>query len=276
MTDHMNEDMRGTARGTRGIARVLRRALAPVAAAAALALAPVSAVAAPHTGSPTVPGHPSLLADANGRLPLAVTGPSGSIKHIPGGWVLATHGDGRTYAQSAAPAVNVGGAFTVSAWVYADGRGGSESAVSQGAGTANASFSLGRAFNPGHFARTPLWDFSVSTAPGTVVSVFAPASYHVDKTWALLTGVWDPSRHRISLYVDGKLAGIQTAARVVVGHGGLQLGREADIAGWTDAWNGVIGHVQVWNRALTPAQVLEIDKHGGPKGVPAAHSWLVA
>jgi hypothetical protein len=65
-------------------------------------------------------------------------------------------------------------------------------------------------------------------------------------------------------------------ARVAVGHGGLQLGREADLSGWTDAWNGVIGHVQLWNRALTSSQVLEIKAYGGPRGIRATHSWLVA
>jgi hypothetical protein len=246
---------------------VLRRALVPAAAVAALALTPMTASAAPQSTPPTVPGHANLLADPAGHLPLTVTGPRGTVAHVPGGWVLATHGDGRAYAQSSAPAVNVRGAFTVSAWVWTGSARGAEYAVSQGAG-ANASFELGSAGAGG-------WNFTVLGAHGAQYTAFAPAKNRTVANGAWLTGVWNPATHRVYLYVNGVLAASHAAPGVTATTGGLELGRVRAGNRWTGAWNGVIGHVQLWNRALTPAQVAEIKKYGSPRGLRAAHEWLV-
>ncbi|SEK75142.1 LamG domain-containing protein [Streptacidiphilus jiangxiensis] len=277
MTDHTYENEHGGR--TRGISRALKRALVPVAAVAALAggvaaVAP-TASAAPQTG-PTVPGHPNELADATGHLPLTVHGPKGAIKHIKGGWVLSGSRWAVATAQSATPAVDVKHAFTVSTWVWTGNGRDPGVAISQGTGE-NSSFELGRTYDDAHPGGPALWSFDVNGQVGGEYTAYAPAArFHAANTWALLTGVWDPARHRAYLYVDGVLAASHYAPNVTTNPGGLVLGAAREGGGWDKAWEGLIGHVQVWNQALTPAQVLQIDKNGGPTHLKAAHSWLVA
>lgn len=278
MTDHTYDNEHGgRTRGKRGIAGALKRALVPVVAVAALAVSPVAS-AAPQTG-PTVPGHPNQLADATGHLPLTVRGPKGAIEHIKGGWVLNSAGKNWrfTSAQSTAPAVNIKGAFTVSAWVWTGaGYRGSEFAVSQGTGQAS-SFELGRSYDWAHPGGPALWSFTVNGQVGGQYTAYSkPNAYRTANTWALLTGVWNPSKHRAYLYVNGVEAGSHYAPNVTTNPGGLVLGMEREGDAWANGWDGFIGHVQVWNQALTSAQVLQIAKYGGPAHLKATHSWLVA
>ncbi|WP_042416085.1 LamG domain-containing protein [Streptacidiphilus anmyonensis] len=284
MTDHtyaMNDG--GRAGGKRGKARVLKRALAPVAVAAALAgavalVAPsaFASAAAPRSGGPTVPGRPNQLADATGHLPLTVQGPKGAIKHIKGGWVLSSSRAAIATAQSATAAVDIKHAFTVSAWVWTGDTRDPGVAVSQGTGE-NSSFELGRTYDDSHPGGPALWSFDVNGQVGGQYTAYAPARFKAAPgTWALLTGVWNPTAHRAYLYVDGVLAASHYAPNVTTNPGGLVLGASREGNGWDNAWGGLIGHVQVWNQALTATQVMEIKKSGGPSHLRAAHAWLVA
>ncbi|WP_165845744.1 LamG domain-containing protein [Streptacidiphilus pinicola] len=125
-----------------------------------------------------------------------------------------------------------------------------------------------------------LWSFKVDGQVGGQYTAYAPARFHASNTWALLTGIWNPTAHRAYLYVDGVLAASHYAPNVTTNPGGLVLGvsRDGQRAAntWDNPWSGLIGHVQVWNQALTPAQIAEIKKYGGPRRVRAAHAWLVA
>ncbi|GAA2822225.1 hypothetical protein GCM10010441_53330 [Kitasatospora paracochleata] len=242
----------------------------PSASGSAKPSASASASRKPVT-TPTVPGKSNLVADHTGENNLTM-GPDTAVKQIPGGWVLAAKGTAGSYAQAPAAVVDVTRSFTVSAWVVNDAAAGTRTAISQGDG-AVSSFELGREDAGGQKA----WAFRVQTGVGaadTAVARAAVPGAAATGTFTLLTGVYDAEQHTLTLYVDGKSAGTAKAPAVVAGAGELQLGRGRHAGAWSAPWTGVIGHVQVYDRALTAAEAARIKSKGGA-GFPAVADWLV-
>ncbi|MFE0462238.1 LamG domain-containing protein [Kitasatospora sp. NPDC058965] len=213
------------------------------------------------------------MADHTGQADLAI-GAGAAVKSVPGGFVLGCKGDATAYAQSSGRLIDVGQSFTVSAWVVNDAATGPRSAISQGDGP-SFSFDLGRDDSGGSTA----WVFRVQTGGGgsdaTAVQVRA-ANGDPLHGFALLTGVYDAGQHTITLYVNGTAAGSATVSGVWAAPGPLELGRSRHQGAWTSPWTGVLGHVQIWNRALSAAQVAAVKANGGAgPDAPPIDSWLV-
>ncbi|MFJ1704435.1 LamG domain-containing protein [Kitasatospora sp. NPDC088346] len=237
--------------------------------------APVSASGSGAPGdqnSPTVAGQPNLLADRSGQAHLAL-GPDALVSKVQDGYVLRLRSNGNSFAQSADRVVDVTKSFTVSAWVYNEAPDGSRVAMSEGDGISH-SFELGRDDSNGKKS----WVFRVQTADGgadaTTVQVFAENANTV-RQWALLTGVYDKDQQTISLYVNETLAATAKTAPIWAGPGPLQLGRSRHHGIWGNPWAGVLGHILVWDQALTPAQVASLKGGGTGQDAKPTGSWLV-
>ncbi|MFD4599150.1 protein kinase [Streptomyces sp. NPDC058464] len=136
-----------------------------------------------------------------------------------------------------------GRGFTVSAWVCLSGRPASfATAVAQDAGDASGFYlQYSPAENRWAFARPGLRALSYSVPePGT---------------WTHLVGVYEGLRNQLVLYVGGtQEAGINDTGPVAA-PGPLTIGRATGPTGPTDWFPGSIKQVQVFQRALTAAQV---------------------
>lgn len=227
--------------------------------------APSTSSRAPVTTA-TVPGSPNLLADHSAQANL-VLGPAGSLVPVDGGFAFKGKSDPNAFAESSGPLIDTTRSFTVSAWVETDTLDGTRAAISQGDGT-SFSFVLGREDVGGQKS----WAFRVQTAPGTVVQVRGGGAGSVGG-WALLTGTYDAGSKTIALYVGGSQVGSAKMPGIWGGAGPFELGRSRERSAWTGAWAGLVGHVQVWDRVLSPAEVATVVKSGGV-GSPV-HAWLV-
>lgn len=183
-------------------------------------------------------------------------------------------------ARTAAPAIDLGGSFTVSAWLRSDLPGQSGSAISE-AGPAGSAFSLGIRTAPGGgqsnagliaLGEPPLegeetwWSFDVAPGDCTILQCGMAANLHfadsrwdvVRGRWYQLTAVYDALTRTISLYVNGVAADVehgympaQTPTPLVVGEGsGAYSGN--------DQFIGAVGRLRTYSSALTPPQVWEI------------------
>ena len=147
-------------------------------------------------------------------------------------------GSDSAYLTSGAPAVDTGGAFSVSAWVRPETVGADMTAVSQtGGGTAG--FALGTADGA--------WSFSVG---GSVVRGGVPEA----GDWAHLTGVYDPVARTARLYVNGREAGTVENVTGTSGSGSLQIGRTLDGGSASGNWRGELAGVRVWDRIVVGAE----------------------
>ncbi|WP_354643549.1 LamG domain-containing protein [Kitasatospora camelliae] len=232
-----------------------------------------AATRAPVT-TPTVPGKPTLLADHAGHADLTMSGEAG-LKPVSGGHALSLRGTAGSYAQSAGPLVDTGRSFTASAWVYLDAADGPRTVISQGDG-AGSSFDLTRDDAGGQKA----WTLRVQTAGGgaesTVVQARAVSPAAAAGQWVLVTGAYDAGQKTVTLYVNGASAASAKVPGIWAGSGPLELGRSRRQNAWTAPWAGVIGHIQLWDKALTPAEIAKVKSDGGagPASPPLA-SWLV-
>lgn len=84
----------------------------------------------------------------------------------------------------------------------------------------------------------------------------------ITNAWRYLVGTYDGTNGR--LYVDGVLVGGPTAFTFTGTDGSVRLGGLNNGAG---GWNGKIDHLQIYNRALTPAEILDAYVS------PFAHIW---
>jgi hypothetical protein len=77
-------------------------------------------------------------------------------------------------------------------------------------------------------------------------------------TWTRLVGVFDASDDQLRLYVNGVLQGTATDTTPFAATGPLAIGRGQSGGQPTDWFTGAAGEIQVWNVALTSAQVAKI------------------
>jgi Concanavalin A-like lectin/glucanases superfamily len=150
-----------------------------------------------------------------------------------------------------------GNSFTVSANVYMTAlapNSGFETIVSQD-GTYDSGFYLQ------YSGADKRWAFSMVTAdtdagpPGIrALSTSAPEL----ATWTNLVGVYDASDDQLRLYVNGVLEGTATDSSPFAATGDLAIGRGQFDGEPTDWFNGAANQIEVWNQALTTAQVDKI------------------
>ncbi|WP_216363625.1 MGH1-like glycoside hydrolase domain-containing protein [Subtercola boreus] len=174
-------------------------------------------------------------------------------------WVAAREGatgsalqfDGSlSYAQTAGPVLDTVGNFSVSAWVKLDSTGSFATAVSQdGAGTSAFFLQYSKADDR----------LAFSTEQGRALSNVAP----VTGRWYQLTGVHDANTGRFTLFVDG-VAQTQSfdQAPGVASTGPLAVGRAQAGGRNADFWAGAVDDVQVYNRALSAADVAALASGG--------------
>ncbi|MFJ1705409.1 LamG domain-containing protein [Kitasatospora sp. NPDC088346] len=228
--------------------------------------------------SGAVPGAPAgpaqLAAQAGGQA--ALLGPKTTVGptdgHTGPTLVLGSSADG--YAQTSAPVVDTNRSFTVSAMVRNNAPTGGRAVVTQGDGS-YYSFYLGRDYWDSHNQ----WVFKVQTAAGaqdnTTYQAFSPGNATTGQ-WTLLTGVYDAGSKKIQLYVDGQLAQTTPVTGIWQTGGPLQIGRVRYKSAWTDFWDGAIGDVQVWDRALPADAVNRLKGTGGTSaGVSPTAAWLL-
>lgn len=245
----------------------------PKASGSPSAVSPTSSPSHRPSDSPTVPGQPGLLADQSGQADLAM-GPDAGIGPVSGGYVLRLRSDGNSYAQSADPLVDVTKSFSISAWVYNQAGTGTRTAFSQGDGT-SFSFDIGCGVTG---TGTKYWFFSAQTADGgadsTTRQVVSQPTHTVGK-WSFLTATYDAPKHTITLFVDGASVGSTEVPSFWSGPGPFQVGRTRHHGMWDEYWNGVIGHMQVWDSALSATDVAALADNKGGLSAKPLHSWLV-
>ncbi|MGH3877293.1 MAG: LamG-like jellyroll fold domain-containing protein [Actinophytocola sp.] len=139
--------------------------------------------------------------------------------------------------------------YSVAAWVKLDSLGGFATAVSQD-GTADSGFFLQYSGADNRFA------FSF-----VGVRALAPTPPETGR-WYHLVGVRDVVSGTLKLYVDGQLAGTQTACVGSDARGNTVIGRAKFGGNPVDHWRGALDQVHVFDRALPDSEVAELFESG--------------
>jgi RHS repeat-associated protein len=165
-----------------------------------------------------------------------------------------------TQVTTAGPVADTTGSFTVAGWVKlaAGGTGSTQAVASQAAGTASG-FTLGYDSGSGdwQFAR-PLSD---TASPSVAVArSSAPAAAGA---WTFLAGTYDANTGTMTLYVNGTASGTATDTSPIPAHGAFTIG-SAQAGGTQGSWlNGQAHDVQAYPRALSAAQLSQLQASGG-------------
>ena len=189
------------------------------------------------------------------------------------------------------PVLDTTGSFTVSAWVNPSSplvNGTNETAVSQDPPPAaasnnpfqpptygNSGFTLGITSSSSRLGfGTNNWTFSrpLSTTTAPSYATASSSATVTTGTWAHLVGVYDASSGSMTLYVNGAAAGTATDTTPVSSAGPLAIGRDQTAAnGNGDNFFGAMSDVQVYQQALSAAQVSALYSLGRLGGVNAAN-----
>ncbi len=167
-------------------------------------------------------------------------------------------GSAGSQVATAGPLADTTGSFSVTAWaLLSTGTGGVQAVASQAAGTSNG-FTL--QYDPAtgnwEFAR-PLAD---TASPQVAVAGSGPNATAATGAWAFLVGTFDANTGTMTLYVNGVAAGTATDTTPVAAHGSFTVG-SAKVNGAQGEWfDGQADTVQVYPRALSPA---EVEQYGG-------------
>ncbi|WP_371774633.1 LamG-like jellyroll fold domain-containing protein [Streptomyces sp. NBC_01438] len=173
------------------------------------------------------------------RLPLTLSAGTGWTPGVQGS-ALKFNGEGQ-YAQTAGPAVDTTGDYTVSAWASLDALPGNyATAVSQDGRRTENPFYL--QYGQGAFA--------FSTPGGKRAR--AEMTPETGK-WYHLVGVRDGDE--LKLYVDGSLKATAQAGPADASTGPLSVGRGQYAGEKGDFWNGSVDQVRVYDKALTADEV---------------------
>ncbi|MCX4746832.1 hypothetical protein OG455_15095 [Kitasatospora sp. NBC_01287] len=225
------------------------------------------------TPAPQITTANGALADSGGAYP-ATIGPHAWVAEEKdrSGHGLELQGVDGSFAQTAGPVIDSSHSFTVSALVRNDAPVGSRSAISQGT-TGGFSFELGREGYNG----VNKWAFKVNTAAGDGNSQEALSQQDATTgRWTLLTGVYDQSTQKISLYVDGAPASTTPVTGVLNVAEPLSIGKAVYKGQPVDFWSGAIARVQVWNQALPADKISQLSSaKGALADTPATASWIM-
>ncbi|MEU8797132.1 LamG-like jellyroll fold domain-containing protein [Spirillospora sp. NPDC048819] len=204
---------------------------------------------------------------------------SGDMVSDSSGTGNAAHATGVTWNDQAAefgaasgqeiatngPVVDSSQSFSVSAWVNPASVGGpgSQTAVSQD-GTSSSGFRLQ------YDGPADKWAFTMQGAAGSAYSSAAPSA----GTWTHLVGVFDSGTGAMMLYVDGTAEGTSTNAVPTAATGALAIGRGQLNGAAAELFDGAVSNVQVYNRALSAADISKLHGEGRTGGSVA--SWTTA
>lgn len=196
------------------------------------------------------------LADAAGSTAAAETGPAAGAgsgvtfgASAPRGTALPSvaslDGSSHAFLTPAAPAVDTGRTFAVSAWARPAQTDRNMAVAGQDAGD-SAAFELGLHTRD----EGPVWSFTVG---GARITGGTPETGE----WAHLLGLYDKETGRAELYVNGHEVGTRTEATPAETAGAFQIGRSRNGDGYRDRWHGEIGDVRVYDRVVAPAEITE-------------------
>ena len=165
----------------------------------------------------------------------------------------ALHLNGSTgYAATAAPVVDTGKAFTVSAWVRAGSLPSTHMTAVAASGGVGSLFYLGYRQDG---AGTNRWAFALQTAdasPYDWVQVYSDSLHPpVAGAWTQLVGEYDPSSASVRLYVNGMKVGEAPFTTAWTASGPLEIGRAQYKGSYVDYWNGDVDDVKVWDRVVS-------------------------
>ncbi|MFD4641946.1 LamG domain-containing protein [Lentzea sp. NPDC058436] len=136
-------------------------------------------------------------------------------------------------------------AFSVSAWVKLNDTNADYAVVSQDGNRASG-FTLEYSKTAGR------WALSTATADQDYTAFTQTLSSASPQTgvWTHLLGTYEPNSRKVSLYVNGKLEGTQTAT-VWNATGPLSIGSVKWLGNKVNRLAGSVDHVQVWDRQLS-------------------------
>ncbi|GHJ48978.1 hypothetical protein Cs7R123_63200 [Catellatospora sp. TT07R-123] len=213
--------------------------------------------------------------------PLTLSNPAPTWK--PDSRIVGANGSHFDSGQSATETVaglDTAKSFSVSAWLKPTNiRTGNMTAIGQDTDVPSGAggFYLGLRYTGS--PSTPHWSFMMMNTSATTssgVAAYSPATFTTAdlNRWAHLTAVYDASEKIMRLYVNGALVGESPrAAAPWTAVGPLSLGRGWWNGGSSDAFDGDISDVRVWNRAITIDDLTGTDADAA-KGIPAQQGIL--
>ncbi|NGY61613.1 hypothetical protein G7043_22040, partial [Lentzea sp. NEAU-D13] len=195
---------------------------------------------------------PAFDATGNGHR-LALTGLDTARPGRAAGGQGSVGFDGSvTNGAVTAKVLDTGKDFSVSAWVRLTDDAVSRTVMSQQGATTSA-------FRLGYDATTHKWVFSLAAndTADAVQNAATSDAVAVAGVWTHLTGTRDNVSGDVRLYVDGAL---QRATAVVTNgfnaDGQLWIGKALRSSAAAEAWRGDLAEMRVWNRTITPQEVM--------------------
>ena len=149
-------------------------------------------------------------------------------------------------------------AFTVSAWV--------ETNVAPGAGKYYEIFNNNQVFLriSGDSGSTPDYSFGcfAKLSDGSVEPRASSGFVPLPHTWNMVTCTW--AGNTLSIYVNGALRGTPStrSGSLISTTVGPYIGISEQTNLGVNPWNGMISNMQLYNTALTPAQVMQLYQEG--------------
>jgi len=198
--------------------------------------------------------------DATGAFPLTTgtttqfgaTGPQGAPDR-------AAHFDGTLNSGlfTAGSVVDTSKNFTVSAWVKLTDLTKYQTILSQD-GTGEPGFQI--AYSPSSGS----WNAQVANNDvQSLGSWGVTGTAAVKDKWTHLAAAFDVTNQKITLYVDGAVAGTPTNWRAPwTSHGSFQIGRRLSTTSYSEGVYGDIAEVRVYDRAVVPGEAATLKYEG--------------
>ncbi|MGY3520231.1 LamG-like jellyroll fold domain-containing protein [Micromonospora sp. PTRAS2] len=173
----------------------------------------------------------------------------------PGGAAdRSVHLDGTTsyLATSTAGLVDTGGSFAVSVWTKLESDIRDATVVSQD-GSGEPGFVLG------YDAGSKAWVFEVPAMDVTSLGTWRVTGPTVEVgEWVHLVAVYDSFRKSLSLYANGGVPVSSARRSAWESRGAIQIGRRLAKSGHTDYFQGSVADLAVFNRLVTPTEVVQL------------------
>lgn len=151
------------------------------------------------------------------------------------------------FASTSSPVVQGSASFTVMAWVQLRNKDSWWTAVSQDGGD-------GSLFELRYGSFPAGWEFAVFDGTGTT-SVFGDTTAQAN-VWTHLAGVYDKTANQLRIYVNGRLAGVQSyTGTLVASTAPLRLGRANWFGFPVRRWPGAIDDAAVYQRAVSQIEI---------------------
>lgn len=185
---------------------------------------------------------------------------AGTVGWADGGAVFDGGGD----LHTTGPVLDTTRSFTISAWAKLADNSVWRSVLNQDAGSA-AGFTL--QFDKG----MDRWSFILfdSDTDGTTSTYANSAAPPTLNAWTHLVGVFDRDRKHMRLYVNGSMESEMARDGNIAAGGALTIGRSRHASTNKNHFRGAIDNVQVYQRAVTTADVSAL--YGAGRGGGALH-----